>query len=57
MSQEPLLFSCSILDNIRYGMPGASVQEVQAAAQAANAHEFIQQLPEQYNTLVRPAVQ
>ncbi|KAL6754343.1 MDR-like ABC transporter [Haematococcus lacustris] len=49
---EPLLFSCSVGDNIRYGLPGASQEEVEAAARAANAHDFISALPEGYNTHV-----
>src|SRR5206468_918807 len=50
--QEPLLFSRSIADNIRYGRLEASMEEVIAAAQAAAAHEFIMRLPQQYQTLV-----
>ena len=52
VSQEPLLFSTSILDNIRYGRPGATDAEVEAAARAANAHGFITKFPEGYGTLV-----
>jgi len=50
--QEAFLFPMSIADNIAYGRPDASRQEVMAAAQAANAHEFIQGLPEGYDTIV-----
>jgi ABC-type multidrug transport system fused ATPase/permease subunit len=50
--QEPLLFEGSIADNIRYGKPGATFEEVEAAAAAANAHDFIMQLPRQYQTTV-----
>ena len=50
--QEPVLFATTILDNIRYGRPAASLDEVQAAAKAANAHEFIESFPEGYDTLV-----
>jgi ABC-type multidrug transport system fused ATPase/permease subunit len=46
--QEPILFSGPILDNIAYGRPGASVEEVVAAAKAANAHDFIMALPHGY---------
>jgi ABC-type multidrug transport system fused ATPase/permease subunit len=46
--QEPILFSGSILDNIAYGRPSASVEEVIAAARAANAHDFIMALPDGY---------
>lgn len=50
--QDNILFSESIAMNIRMGNPYATDEEVVAAAQAANAHEFIMELPEQYNTLV-----
>ena len=50
--QEPVLFSTSIAENIAYARPGANESEIIAAAQAANAHEFIVGLPEGYNTLV-----
>ncbi|MDE3094266.1 MAG: ABC transporter ATP-binding protein [Acidobacteriota bacterium] len=49
---EPFLFSISIFENIAYGRPEASLDEVVAAARAANAHEFIERLPEGYNTVV-----
>lgn len=52
VSQEPVLFATSIADNIRYARPTASEAEVEAAAKAANAHEFIDQFPERYQTLV-----
>jgi ABC-type multidrug transport system fused ATPase/permease subunit len=50
--QEPLLFEGSISDNILYGKPGATVEEVVAAAKAANAHDFIMGMPRQYDTKV-----
>jgi len=50
--QEVLLFGGSIRENIAYGRPGATEDEVIAAAKKANAHDFITQLPEQYNTIV-----
>jgi ATP-binding cassette subfamily B protein len=50
--QEVLLFGGSIADNIAYGKPGASTEEIEQAAQQANAHEFIQAFPERYATLV-----
>jgi len=50
--QEPVLFSTSIAENIAYARPGANESEIIAAAQAANAHEFIVGLPEGYSTLV-----
>jgi ATP-binding cassette subfamily B protein/subfamily B ATP-binding cassette protein MsbA len=50
--QEPLLFSGTIADNIRYGRLDASMTDVMAAATAANAHDFIMALPEKYNTVL-----
>jgi ATP-binding cassette, subfamily B, bacterial len=50
--QEPVLFSTSIAENIAYGRPGASFQEIVAAAKVANAHDFIVDLPNGYDTLV-----
>jgi ABC-type multidrug transport system fused ATPase/permease subunit len=50
--QEPLLFSDSIADNIRYGRLDASMDDIIEAAKAANAHDFIMRLPEQYETLI-----
>jgi len=49
---EPFLFSVSIRDNIAYGRPDAPLEEVQAAARAASADEFIVQLPQGYDTIV-----
>ncbi|MFS0724159.1 ABC transporter ATP-binding protein [Paenibacillus sp. 1P07SE] len=48
--QQAILFTGSIRDNIRYGMPAASDEEVEAAARAAQAHDFIAALPEGYDT-------
>ena len=45
VSQEPTLFATTIAQNIAFGKQGASRQEVEAAAQAANAHSFISALP------------
>ena len=50
--QEAVLFSGTIRDNIRYGLPDASDEEVIAAAKAAQAHEFITGFPEGYDTMV-----
>ncbi|BCD89655.1 ABC transporter ATP-binding protein/permease [Pseudomonas solani] len=50
VSQSPALFFGSVEDNIRYGRPDASQAEVEAAARAAHAHEFIQRMPEGYQT-------
>ena len=52
VSQEPVLFDMSIYDNILYGKPEASREEVSDAAKAAAAHEFISELPKQYETIV-----
>jgi ATP-binding cassette subfamily B protein len=49
---EPFLFSVSIRDNIAYGKPDASFDDVRAAAVAAGADEFVQALPEGYDTVV-----
>src|SRR4029078_8642730 len=50
--QEPLLFSGSIADNIRYGRLEGTNEDIFAAATAANCHEFVMRLPLQYDTLV-----
>lgn len=50
--QEPLLFSNTIRENIRYGRLDASDEEVIDAAKAANAHEFIMSLPRRYSTML-----
>ena len=50
--QEPVLFSTSIRENISYARPQASTEEIMAAAQAAHAHEFIEALPDGYDTRV-----
>src|SRR5207302_8561406 len=50
--QDNFLFSGTIADNIRYARPGASDEEVVAAAKVANAHGFIQRLPRAYQTAV-----
>jgi ATP-binding cassette subfamily B protein len=50
--QEPFLFPLTVAENIAYGRPGASREEVEAAARAANAHAFIERLPAGYDTVV-----
>jgi ATP-binding cassette, subfamily B, bacterial MsbA len=50
--QEPALFSGTIRENIAYARPGATAAEVEAAARAAHAHEFIERLPARYETIV-----
>ncbi|KAL2641262.1 hypothetical protein R1flu_008849 [Riccia fluitans] len=52
VNQEPALFATSILNNIMYGKEGATMQEVEEAAKAANAHSFISALPNGYETQV-----
>ncbi len=49
---EPFLFSVSVKDNIAYGRPSATLDEVEAAAKAAGAHEFIRHLADGYDTVV-----
>jgi ATP-binding cassette, subfamily B, bacterial MsbA len=48
--QETVLFSATLRENIRYGRPSATDAEVEAAAEAANAHQFVMNLPEGYDT-------
>jgi len=50
--QEPALFSGSVRENIAYGRPGAGAPEIETAARAAHAHEFIVRLPQGYDTVV-----
>ncbi|CAF1397738.1 unnamed protein product [Rotaria sordida] len=52
VSQEPILFNMSIYENIRFGKLDASQAEIEEAAKQANAHYFIMQLPNKYETLV-----
>ena len=52
VTQETVLFDESIASNIAYGVPGASAREIEAAARAAHAHEFIVTLPEQYDSWI-----
>jgi len=50
--QDPLLFASTIADNIRYGRLDATMDEIVDAAKAANAHDFIQALPQKYETVL-----
>ena len=52
VQQDVYLFAGTIRDNIAYGKPGASMDEIIEAAKRANIHDFIQELPEGYNTYV-----
>ncbi|XP_071478299.1 mitochondrial potassium channel ATP-binding subunit-like [Diadema antillarum] len=52
INQEPTLFATSIRENIRYGNPAASDQEVEEAARLANAHDFITEFPLGYDTVL-----
>ena len=52
IAQDPFLFSASIRDNIAFGMPDAPHDAVEAAARAAQAHDFILELPQGYDTIV-----
>ncbi|KAE9590370.1 hypothetical protein Lal_00027978 [Lupinus albus] len=52
VNQEPALFATTILENILYGKPDATIAEVEGATSAANAHSFITLLPNGYNTQV-----
>eukprot|EP00057_Strongylocentrotus_purpuratus_P008762 XP_011663236.1 PREDICTED: multidrug resistance protein 1 [Strongylocentrotus purpuratus] len=52
VSQEPVLFNCSIETNISYGRDGVTKEEMVNAAKMANAHEFIMKLPKGYDTIV-----
>ncbi len=52
VSQETILFHDTVFNNIAYGLSGVSPREVEAAARAANAHGFISQLPQGYQTLI-----
>lgn len=53
VSQEPVLFDGTILQNIKVGNPFSSYEEVVEASMAANALEFIENLPEKFETVVR----
>ena len=52
VNQEPILFDMSIRDNILYGNPNASDQEIEGASKSSASDEFITKLPEGYNTIV-----
>jgi ABC-type multidrug transport system fused ATPase/permease subunit len=50
--QGPVLFSMSIADNVRFGVPDASMEQTSSAARIGNAHNFIMELPGNYNTTI-----
>jgi ATP-binding cassette subfamily B protein len=50
--QDTVLFAASVRDDIAYGSPEATEEEIEAAARLANAHDFIQAMPEGYDTLL-----
>jgi ATP-binding cassette subfamily B protein len=50
--QDTILFGGSVWENIRYGAPGSTRDEIEAAARLANAHEFIEALPQGYDTIL-----
>uniref|UniRef100_A0A8C6KS29 Bile salt export pump n=1 Tax=Nothobranchius furzeri TaxID=105023 RepID=A0A8C6KS29_NOTFU len=52
VEQEPVLFATTIAENIRYGRPGVSMEDITTAAKEANAYNFIMDLPQKFNTLV-----
>ncbi|XP_004365108.2 ATP-binding cassette sub-family B member 10 [Capsaspora owczarzaki ATCC 30864] len=52
VSQEPVLFSGTVAENIAYGHPSATIEQIQDAAVQANAHRFITEFPEGFNTIV-----
>jgi ABC-type multidrug transport system fused ATPase/permease subunit len=52
VTQDPFLFSASVRDNIGFGRPDATDEEIEHAARLAQAHEFISELPEQYDTVI-----
>ncbi|MBN1336189.1 MAG: ABC transporter ATP-binding protein [Deltaproteobacteria bacterium] len=52
VTQEPFLFNDTVRENIAFGRPGATPEEVEAASRAANAHAFVQDLPQGYETRI-----
>jgi subfamily B ATP-binding cassette protein MsbA len=55
VGQDPFLFHTTIAENIEYGQPGATAEQIESAARTANIHEFITSLPEGYQTNVADA--
>ena len=52
VSDDPFLFSASVAENIAYARPDASIEEIEAAARRAQAHEFVSRLPQGYETQI-----
>ena len=52
IAQDPFLFSATVRENLAFGRPGATDEEIEAAARQAQAHEFIATLPEGYETVI-----
>jgi ABC-type multidrug transport system fused ATPase/permease subunit len=52
VSQDPFLFSTTVRENVAFGAPGAGAEDVERAARMAQAHEFIADLPEGYDTII-----
>jgi ATP-binding cassette subfamily B protein len=52
IAQDPFLFSATVRENIAFGRPGATAEDVERAARHAQAHEFIEQLPDGYDTVI-----
>jgi len=52
VSQDPFLFSTTVRENIAFGVPGATDEEVERAARMAQAHDFVSALPEGYDTVI-----
>jgi ATP-binding cassette subfamily B protein len=52
IAQDPFLFSASVRDNIAFGVPDAPHEAVEAAARAAQAHDFVSELPDAYETMI-----
>jgi ATP-binding cassette subfamily B protein len=52
ITQDPFLFSATVRENIAFGRPGATDEEVERAARQAQAHEFVEQLPDGYDTVI-----
>ena len=52
VSQDPFLFSDTVRENIAFGAPGLDAEQIEAVARLAQAHEFIERLPEGYETVI-----